>query len=392
MQVHTILHQLLSLSIHKTRLKGLVPVITALIKSKKLQLSQLGRSLSGKNKERSGIRLIDNLLSNPFYQNQAILFYRSICHRVVGNNMCPDIIVDWSYLTNSQLRTEGGEHCVLRAVLATTGRGVTLYEEVHPKKKENNAKVHEHFLNNLSSILPQGCIPCILTDAGFKNPWLKAVAALGWDYVGRVRGLAHCDEGSGFYPIKELFSKANSKAGYLGFWLIAKTNPLSHHVVLYKGKPKGRHKMTKTKRRDRSKESEKHSKGWKEPWALVTSLKEAISHPEIAVRKFKKRMVIEENFRDTKSTKYGFSFDMNKTIKPERFTVWLILAALASLICWLTGAAAEQLKLHYDFQANSYKHRRVLSFFYLGCQIIRKKIEIAVDWALIHHENKYHAQ
>jgi hypothetical protein len=230
MQVHTILHQLLSLSIHKTRLKGLVPVITALIKSKKLQLSQLGRSLSGKNKERSGIRLIDNLLSNPFYQNQAILFYRSICHRVVGNNMCPDIIVDWSSLPNSQLRTEGGEHCVLRAVLATTGRGVTLYEEVHPKKKENNAKVHEHFLNNLSSILPQGCIPCILTDAGFKNPWLKAVAA------------------------------------------------------------------------------------------------------------------------------------------------------------------AEQLKLHYDFQANSYKHRRVLSFFYLGCQIIRKKIEIAVDWALIHHENKYHAQ
>ena len=100
-------------------------------------------------------------------------------------------------------------------------------------------------------------------------------------------------------------------------------------------------------------------------------------------------MAIEENFRDTKSTKYGFSFDKNETIKPERFTVWLMLAALASLVCWLSGATAEKLKLHYDFQANSYRHRRVLSFFYLGCQIIRKKIELTIDWAVIHQEHKY---
>lgn len=116
MQVSTILHQLLSISIHKTRLKGLIPVITALIKSKKLQLSALGRSLSGKSKERSGIRLIDTLLSNSFYQNESIIFYRSICERVVGNNLSPDIIVDWSSIPNSHLKTKGGEHCVLRAV------------------------------------------------------------------------------------------------------------------------------------------------------------------------------------------------------------------------------------------------------------------------------------
>lgn len=107
------------------------------------------------------------------------------------------------------------------------------------------------------------------------------------------------------------------------------------------------------------------------------------------VLKYKKRMTIEENFRDTKSTKYGFSFDKNEPIKPERFTVWLMLAALASLVCWLTGAAAEQLNLHHDFQANSYKHRRVLSFFYLGCQVIRKKIHTPIDWKLIYKEDKY---
>ncbi|MBN9227352.1 MULTISPECIES: hypothetical protein [Legionella] len=66
-----------------------------------------------------------------------------------------------------------------------------------------------------------------------------------------------------------------------------------------------------------------------------------------------------------------------------------MLAALAGLIAWLTGAAAEQLKLHYDFQANSYKHRRVLSFFYLGCQIIRKKINLDINWELIFKEHVY---
>lgn len=388
MQVNTILHQLLSSSIHKSRLKGLIPVISAIIKTKTLQLTKLGRGLKSKAKERSGIRLIDKLLSNPFYQQKAATLYGSICAQLIGAGSTPDIIVDWSSLPNSQLKTQGGEQCVLRATLAATGRGITLYEEVHPKKKENNSKVHINFLKKLHSLMPAGCRPCILTDAGFKNPWLRAVSALGWDYVGRVRGLTHCDDGEGFHPISELFSKATHKACYLGFLSIAKTNTMFHHIVLYKGKPKERHKMTKTKKPDRSKDSQKHSKGWKEPWMLVTSLNQAEKNPAIAVIKYKKRMTIEENFRDTKSTKYGFSFDKNETIKPERYTVWLLLAALASLVAWLTGAAAEQMNLHYAFQANTYKHRRVLSFFYLGCQIIRKKIDIPIDWALIHHEDK----
>lgn len=384
MQVSTILHQLLSSSIHKTRLKGLIPVISAIIKSKKLQLTKLGRSLTGK-KERSGIRLIDNLLANSFYQKQQIILYRSICSRVIGSYPNPTIIVDWSSLPNSH-KSQGGEQCILRATLASTGRGITLYEEVHPKTKENNHKVHKHFLSRLQTLLPERCTPCILTDSGFKNPWLKAVSLLGWNYVGRVRGLTHYDDGTGFRAISELFSLATKHPRYLGFWSIAKTNNVAHHVVLYKGMPKGRHKMTKTNKRDNSKDSQKHSKAWKEPWVLVTSLKKAELIPAIAVNQYKKRMAIEESFRDTKSSNYGFSFDKNETIKPERYTVWMLLAALASLIAWITGAVAEQAKWHYDFQANTYKHRRVLSFFYLGCQIIRKKMVIPIDWTLVHLE------
>ncbi|MBN9227351.1 MULTISPECIES: hypothetical protein [Legionella] len=73
--------------------------------------------------------------------------------------------------------------------------------------------------------------------------------------------------------------------------------------------------MTKTKKRDQGKDSKKHSAAWKEPWFLVTSLKEVKDNPDIVRIKYKRRMVIEENFRDTKSTQFGFSFDKNITKK-----------------------------------------------------------------------------
>jgi hypothetical protein len=47
---------------------------------------------------------------------------------------------------------------------------------------------------------------------------------------------------------------------------------------------------------------------------------------------------------------------------------------LAALIAWLVGYIGEKKKLQYQFQANSIKKHRVLSLFYLGCQMIRRKI------------------
>ena len=387
MHVEVILHQLLSKSIHQTRLKGLIRVINAVIKSKKLNLSLLGRSFDKQSKERSGIRLIDRLLANPFYQDKSIDLYRPICSRVIGIKKHPNIIVDWSSLPNSQSTTEGGEHCILRASYAAEGRGITLYEEVHSKKKEGNPKVHKFFLKNLQSILPEDCCPCILTDAGFKNPWFKMVSALGWNYVGRIRGLVQYDDGSGFKSIKNLFIQAGTIPKYLGSYLIAKTNSLKTNVYIYKGKSKGRHQFTKTKKISKDKDSKKHGKGHNEPWVLVSSLC-GNEFAKRVTKKYKMRMTIEENFRDTKSTNYGLNLNSNKTIKPKRFVVWLILAALASLIAWIVGYIAEQLNLHFDFQANTYKHRRVLSFFYLGCQIIRKKISIPIDFETIRFCNK----
>jgi hypothetical protein len=90
-------------------------------------------------------------------------------------------------------------------------------------------------------------------------------------------------------------------------------------------------------------------------------------------------MTIEGSFRDAKSTEFGFSLNENKTIKACRYTVWLLISTLAYLVVWIVGFAAEKSRLHHDFQANTYRNRRVLSFFYLGCQIIRKKIDVHIN-------------
>ena len=89
MHVTKIVHQLLATAIHKTRLQSLIPVLTAIITSKQLRLTQLGRAIDTQGKERAGIRRVDRLLANKFYQTKPIKIYRAITSQVVGNQGRP---------------------------------------------------------------------------------------------------------------------------------------------------------------------------------------------------------------------------------------------------------------------------------------------------------------
>ena len=109
MHVSKIVTQLLSNVIHKTRIQSLIPVITAIITSKQLRLTELGRSLNTPGKERAGIRRVDRLLANKFYQTKSINIYKAITLQVVGNQGRPIILVDWSGIPNSRLTAEEGE-------------------------------------------------------------------------------------------------------------------------------------------------------------------------------------------------------------------------------------------------------------------------------------------
>lgn len=106
-------------------------------------------------------------------------------------------------------------------------------------------------------------------------------------------------------------------------------------------------------------------------------------------------MQIEEAFRDQKSQTYGLGSNAHRTKKKSRLEVLLLLAALANWLHYILGLAAELAGKHRSFQANSVKHRRVLSFNYVGkrlCRLARvgisgEEIQAAVrqllEWASV---------
>lgn len=374
MHVSQFLHNLFKNTIHKARLSLLITLIEGVIKIKKLNLTALGRALEGNIQERSSIFKVDRFFRNLFFlkkENQQKI-YKSMALLLVGKKTRPKIIVDWSKFPHL-------DYHILRASLATPGRALTLYEEIHPKAKEGNGKVHEKFLDTLKTLLPEGCIPIIITDAGFKNPWFKKVLQLSWDYVGRVRGLVKYDDGEGFKSCKDLHQAAQDLLEEsLGEKKLSRKKTLKTHFYRYKHMLIGRKKYTKNKKVATDKDSINYGKSYREPWIIVSSLKNDCR----VIRIYKQRMAIEEAFRDMKSSQYGFDLRSNGTLKAERLPLWLLLIALAYLVSWIVGYYAEKTGLHRHFQANTVK-TRVLSFVYLGCQIIRKKISLAISWTYL---------
>ena len=160
---------------------------------------------------------------------------------------------------------------------------------------------------------------------------------------------------------------------------LCKSNSLELNLCLFKGKRKKRKGINKAGKRRCDTTSLDYRKSAKEPWVLVTSLPVSSSLAKQVVKKYSTRMQIEESFRDLKSSRYGFGFENAYTQGIKRIEILLLIAMLASFIAWLTGWVAEKMGLHYQFQSNTTKNRRVLSLFFLGCQVIRRKIRISVN-------------
>ncbi|MEZ8051036.1 transposase [Vibrio sp. 1F169] len=84
---------------------------------------------------------------------------------------------------------------------------------------------------------------------------------------------------------------------------------------------------------------------------------------------YTKRMQIEEAFRDLKSAAYGIALRHNRTRCTKRLDILILVALLAEILMWWNGLIAVQAKWHFDIQANSIKHRRVLSIPRLGREV-----------------------
>ena len=85
---------------------------------------------------------------------------------------------------------------------------------------------------------------------------------------------------------------------------------------------------------------------------------------------YKQRMQIEESFRDTKNENLGIGLGYANSRSAKRYDNLLLVAALILFILWSLGYASDQLNQSRLLQANTEKKRRVLSYVYLGREVI----------------------
>jgi Transposase DDE domain len=354
------------LEVHKSRRESVWRAVEALIVGRQLCLTALGRSMSGQTSDKHRIKAADRLLGNPAIHDAVRLFYRALACQLLRHTPSPIVAVDWT--------GAGTEHYVLSAQLCFEGRSLPLYDQVFPREHVGNQRFHEQFLRELATVIPPDCKPVIVTDAGFRTPWFDAVAACGWDFIGRIRDTTMCFSQQEWIPARSLYATARSKPQDLGWLLLTRYKPRAYRLILSKlPKIKGRKRTTRKGSAGHSRTDIKASAAAREPWLLATSLS---CNCKYVLHAYGLRMQIEQSFRDRKNYRHGWSSHLARTACPKRMSVLLLVAALASLAVQIVGLAAERYGVQRHFQANTVKKRRVLSFFVLGRCVIRHQVTL----------------
>jgi len=215
-------------------------------------------------------------------------------------------------------------------------------------------------------MLSPDCRAVLVSDAGFGAPWFRAVRALGWDFVGRVRGhkRVRAVGTSAWVPNAVFRGRATSKPASLGVFDVGQWDPATARLVSLRKLPKGRKTLGLRGRPRTNGLDRKHARSAREPWLLATSLMDP--SPAQIVGLYRRRMQIEELFRDEKNHRFGWSLGTNLSSHPRRLEALLLVLALGVIAMTLLGLSLEQQQLHRRYQANTVRTRRILSFFVLG--------------------------
>jgi len=311
---------------HAKRVQVLLGAVQALLLSRRLVLMELARAWPGAERIRAPLKRLDRLLSNRHLHSEQTALYAAMARRLIRGTQ-PLIVVDWS-----ALKQDESLH-VLRAGLVLQGRTLTLFEQVYPQRQLGSPAAHRRFLQGLKRILPGTVRPIVVTDAGFRCPWFRAVEALGWHFVGRVRNHVYVQlPGTSHWRFtRTLLAERRSRA--FGTVCLAKHQPFTCQLLRY-------HRPRQARRRYRRALNDKAARGIREPWLLAYSRSlQTISVTRIAAC-YRQRMQIEQSFRDLKSGRYGCALRYSLTRGAQRISILLLLHALACFVAWLCGLAA----------------------------------------------------
>lgn len=351
----------------KRQVRTLLGAVSALLLGRRLVLMELARHWPGALRVRAPLKRLDRLLGNPGLQGKRDGLYGEMAGWLVRNER-PVILVDWS-----PLKANGQWH-LLRAAVAVGGRSMTLYEAVYPQKVMGTPKTEQAFIRRLAQLLPSECKPIVVTDAGYRAPWFRAVTELGWDYVGRLRSGCHMQPAptEAWIPVRSLFAKASTRWKRFANVRIVKARPWVCDLVLYKQPRRGRVNRGIHGQRRRNSDSREHAKRGREPWLLVTSLNARQLSAKKIGELYSRRMQIEEGFRDLKSARYGVAFRYSLTRSAKRIEILLLIHALATFVAWLVGISLGQQTRNGYAGMNTLRTRRHYSSLRLGFEALKR--------------------
>lgn len=352
---------------HATRAQALSRSVGALLRGGRLSLTAIGRNLDGPAYVKHQIKAVDRLLGNGNLHRERVGIFHAVAKTVLARNRQPIIIVDWSEF-------EHGRRCaMLKAAVAVGGRAITLYERVFPMKQYATPKAHRAFLATLHSVVPNGCRPVIVTDAGFRRPWFLEVESLGWDWVGRIRDQINywCDKTNQWLSTASLYPSATTSPRFVGKLLLGKIRA-SYHARLYLVRAHKPRVGPARKEPRNQKNTAKYKKLHRAPWLLATSLPHQRHGARRIKRLYSMRMQIEETFRDLKSHRWGFALRYSYSREAKRLDILLLIGTLATLVTWLIGLAGRAAQWTKRLQANTERKREVLSTFFIGRQLMAR--------------------
>ena len=354
---------------HAARSRRLLAAVEALVIGSRLTLTDLARSWPGAVWIHAPLKALDRLLSNRLLHQSVLPFQQAMARWLLAGRARPLVIVDWADLKRD------GRWAVLRASVPVGGRALTLYDQVFPIERMGQPKAQREFLQQLQWVMPEQCTPILVTDAGFRSDWLRAVEAMGWHYIGRLRNNTKVRSplADDWNACASLHSAATATPRDLGEYAIVKGDPLACRLVLAKRARKGRDQLTRTKQPAKGRTTKKARKAAREPWLLVTSLRARAASAQQIVAGYAKRMQIEEAFRDLKSHRYGVAFENSLTRRSERLTVLLLLQTLACFAAWLLGLAAQHAKVP-DPMTRQAKHHNRYSLIRRGWVWLRRVV------------------
>lgn len=358
-------------SLHVKLSEAVKAAVCGALRGGRLSLSQLARSVESATTMRHRVKRIDRLLGNASLHGARAKIYRELAAQWLTGIDRVLVVVDWSDATTDQ------RWHLLRASVAVEGRSVTLYEEIQPQQKYGDREVHRRFLARLANLLPVGCLPIIMTDAGFRSTWFDLVMQRHWQWVGRIRGKDMVSiAGSPWQRCTEIYPRATPHVQAFADARYVRSHPTACRLVLVKREAKGRTRRTRMGMHSRSRASLKAARSAREPWLLACSSGLAHLSPEAIVALYVQRMRIEQSFRDLKNERMGLGLSAARSRSGKRLEILLLIGHLAGWLMRLIGECAQQCQMQFQFQSVSRLDHKEISALTLA----RRVIDAGASW------------